>query len=134
RGFPICLGEPPEPSRTLFDTTLEIALEVAAALRPGGRSSDVIAIGDRVPERGLWCHGPLASGLTSGGWQMLCVRGFDAYRPPTELTFEPGMVFTAFPHLMTPDNTKVVIIGNSVLITDSGPRILGAQGMRYVVK
>ena len=134
RGFPIGLGEPPSEARLLFETALEVAHCVAASLRPGATTSEVARCGDIVPARGLWCHGPLATGQSTGGWQMICVRGFDGYRPPTEITFEPGMAFTAFPHLMTRDNGLVTIIGNSVIVGEQGPRVLGQRGLRFVVK
>jgi Xaa-Pro aminopeptidase len=134
RGFPIALGEPTAEARLLFETALEVANCVAAALRPGGTTSEVVGCGDLVPARGLWCHGPLATGQNTGGWQMICVRGFDGYRPPTEITFRPGMAFSVFPHLMTPDNGLLTIIGTSVIVSEGGPRLLGQQGLRYVVK
>ncbi|MCS6802328.1 MAG: aminopeptidase P family N-terminal domain-containing protein [Chloroflexota bacterium] len=134
RGFPIALGEPPPEVHTLFETALEVARCVVAALRPGGTTSEAARCGDVVPARGLWCHGPLATGQSTGGWQMICVRGFDGYRPPTEIIFRPGMAFTVFPHLMTPDNSVITIVGTSVLVGEDGPRILGRQGLRYVVQ
>lgn len=134
RGFPIALGEPTPEARTLFETALEVAHCVVAALRPGGTTTEVVRCGDLVPARGLWCHGPLATGQSTGGWQMICVRGFDGYRPPTEITFRPGMAFTAFPHLMTPDNGLVTILGTSVIVGEQGPRILGRHALRYVVR
>ncbi|MFN8534537.1 MAG: aminopeptidase P family N-terminal domain-containing protein [Dehalococcoidia bacterium] len=134
RSFPIALGDPPAEAQTLFETAHEVARCVVGALKPGNRTSDVARCGDLVIERGLWCHGPLATGQSTGGWQMIGVRGFDGYRPPTEITFQPGMAFSAFPHLMTADNALVTILGGSVLVGERGPHLLGGQGLRYVVK
>jgi Xaa-Pro aminopeptidase len=116
RGFPIALGEPTPEARNLFETALEVAQCVVAALRPGGTTSEVIRCGDLVPARGLWCHGPLATGHSTG------------------ITFRPGMAFSAFPHLMTRDNGMITILGTSVIVGEDGPRILGRHGLRYVVK
>jgi hypothetical protein len=69
-----------------------------------------------------------------GGWQMITLRGFDGYRAPTKVEFQPGMAFQAFPHLMLKDNSMVTILGNSVVIEPEGPRLLGGHGLRYVVK
>ncbi len=135
RGYPICLGEPTGETRRLFDTAQEIARTAASLLRPGGRTGDVLALGQEIARRGFGLHGPIVMGNGTGGWMLICDETMaDAYRPPRELAFQPGMTFSCAPHLRLPDWSLVTIVGSSVAVTADGPQVLGSHGIRYVVK
>lgn len=135
RGFPICLGEPSGETKRLFDTAQEVARSAAGMLAPGGRTSQIAALGDLIAERGFALHGPITMGNGTGGWQLICDHSMaDAYRPARDLVFQPGMTFSCAPHVRLADWSLVTIVGNSVAVTEAGPKILGDRGIGYVVK
>jgi Xaa-Pro aminopeptidase len=73
-------------------------------------------------------------GNGTGGWQLICERRFEGgYRPARDVTFAPGMTFSAAPHLCTEDWAMITIVGNTVIVTEDGSRIAGAQGIDYRV-
>lgn len=135
RGFPIALGDPPPLARNLFETTLELAERVKDLLVPGKTTADISAMGTALlAERGLSTMGPIVFSPASGGWQMVVQDGFDGYRAPKQISYEPGMWWQDDPHVCTPDWSHICIVGNTVVVEEAGSRVVGNQGFRIVIK
>jgi Xaa-Pro aminopeptidase len=133
RSFPIALGKPPADMKRMFDFTVELAKDVAATLKTGNHTSDVVRLGERIAEAGLHCNGPLAYGPGLGGWQMICEPRFDGYRPPTEITYETGMWLQCGPHMCNEDASRSAITGDVVLIGEDGAQVQGSPSLQPVI-
>ena len=133
RSFPIALGQPPTEMKELFDFTLQLAKDVAATLKPGNSTADIVRLGERIASAGLSCNGPLCFGPTTGGWQMVCEERFKGYPPTAEVQYEPGMWMQVGPHMANSDHSRAAIIGDIVLVGEQAGQTQGKHGLRYVV-
>jgi Xaa-Pro aminopeptidase len=123
-GVPICVGEPTDQVRRMFDEVVLPAYQrMAAELRPGRLLREVWEAGHIIRERGyqsrpvhlhgidLATHAPFVGTDAPG-----------AQETAADLVLKPGMELMLEPNPITPDGTLGLLLGHTVLITESGHR------------
>lgn len=124
-GVPICVGEPTERVRRMFDEVMLPAFErMAAELRPGRTLREVWEAGRIIREAGyqsrpLHLHAiDLATHTPHIGTVMPGDPG--AHAEEYELVLKPGMELMLEPNPITLDGQLGLFLGHTYLITESG--------------
>lgn len=124
-GVPICVGEPTEQVRRMFDdVTLPAFERMAAELQPGRTLREVWEAGRFIREAGyqsrpLHLHAiDLATHTPHVGTAM--PGGPSAHAEEYELVLKPGMELMLEPNPITRDGRLGLFLGHTFLITESG--------------
>lgn len=126
-GVPICVGQPTDQVRRMFDEVVLPAYQrMAATLKPGSTLREVWEAGRFIRQQGyqsrpLHLHAiDLATHTPHIGTVMPGLPG--AHAADYDLVLKPGMEIMLEPNPITPDGRFGMFLGHTVLITDSGHR------------
>ncbi len=126
-GVPICVGQPTDQVRQMFDEVVLPAYErMARTLAPGSTLREVWEAGHFIREQGyqsrpLHLHAiDLATHTPHIGTAM--PGGPGTHAADYDLIVKPGMEIMLEPNPITPDGRFGMFLGHTVLITDSGHR------------
>jgi len=129
----ICFGPPSPLQREMVEAVRFLSDAVLQHVRPGANHSDLsAAYRDAVAETGF-----RATGATD-----LHPYGIDVPERPSregapwndrsDYVLQRGMVYSISPAVMAPDSDDVMIGGTSLVITESGYRILGDRSIELL--
>ncbi|HEX8035608.1 MAG TPA: M24 family metallopeptidase [Ktedonobacterales bacterium] len=138
-GVPICVGEPTEQVRRMFDdVTLPAFERMAAELQPGRTLREVWEAGHFIREAGyqsrpLHLHAiDLATHTPHIGTAML--GGPGAHAEEYEFVLKPGLELMLEPNPITLDGRLGLFLGHTFLITESGhTRVTGQLPLQLLV-
>lgn len=122
-GHPICIGEPSQEYRNMFEICLEAYRRVSDQLRVGRTEEDILRAGQIIYDSGFIQVGaPLCHGMSGGIQQdgpVISVQHSDyGIFKPVEI--KPNTVWTVEISVATKDEMKGVFMADTFLINDGG--------------
>jgi Xaa-Pro aminopeptidase len=136
-GVPICLGEPTDEYKELWDLTYKSYARVVECLRPGKTAKDVNDYAAAlVREKGYQIQAPFAHGL-GPGWVAEPLVFMDEAYPSTSFAFKPGMTICAQAHPVHDGERffekRGIFVAATWLVTQDKPRCLHRHPVRLEV-
>ena len=113
------VGKPKENVERMYNTVLDIRLQVLEELHPNRKMSEIAdALGDHIVKAGY------GMGVNLGHCLGLDLVERPLVHPNEDMVLAPGMVITVHPQLVLPTGKGTVWLADTYLITDSGAESL----------
>ncbi|MEE9257385.1 MAG: Xaa-Pro peptidase family protein [bacterium] len=137
---PVCVGKPDEELRRMFGLALAAFENGLAALRPGLPMIEMCrALTEPIREAGYgWSRLPVHGlGLANIEAPLWTTEEFSGFPGSSEVSagdsvIEAGMVLAVQPICTSPDGSRGIPVGDTVLVTDSGPRRLSQRKLEFI--
>ena len=132
-GKPIVTGTPTHWIEEMFEIASEAYKRIQPTLRPGQSSADSLEAAKFVLDTGYEYYGGFLQGMLGTNPRHEPQIGFDRVQSGEDrflfdadgsLTYKPGMMFTLQVHLIDKRHTRSLFLGDSYVITESGPKCL----------
>ena len=132
-GKPIVTGTPTHWIEEMFEIASEAYKRIQPTLRPGQSSADSLEAAKFVLDTGYEYYGGFLQGMLGANPRHEPQIGFDRVQSGEDrflfdadgsLTYKPGMMFTLQVHLIDKRHTRSLFLGDSYVITESGPKCL----------
>lgn len=132
-GKPIVTGTPTHWIEEMFEIASEAYKRIQPTLRPGQSSADSLEAAKFVLDTGYEYYGGFLQGMLGANPRHEPQIGFDRVQSGEDrflfdadgsLTYKPGMMFTLQVHLIDKRRTRSLFLGDSYVITESGPKCL----------
>lgn len=129
---PFAIGEPPTPQyQRLYDVAAETFHRVAAVIKPGATSEDVLDAAEYIHTRGFTICDDLVHGSGGGYWPPILRTRRTMAEVPV-FTFREDMIVVIQPNVITEDERMGVQVGEMVRITATGVESLHRCPMRFI--
>lgn len=133
--IPIALGEPPAEYRELYGVARETLERVAAVLKPGNSTDDVVKAAQPVRDAGMILQGPLIHGwpnpVANPFW-----AGLSGHRPLSEeprYAFQENQLVMVEPNPTTEERKKGVFLGTLFVVTPQGGKNLHSHSLDFAI-
>ena len=132
-GKPIVTGPPTKWIEEMFEIALEAYKRIQPTLQPGKSSADSLEAAKFVLDTGYEYYGGFLQGMLGANPRHEPQIGFDRVQSGEDrflfdtdgnLTYKPGMMFTLQVHLIDKGRTRSLFLGDSYVVTESGPKCL----------
>ena len=132
-GKPIVTGTPTHWIEEMFEIASEAYKRIQPTLRPEQSSADSLEAAKFVLDTGYEYYGGFLQGMLGANPRHEPQIGFDRVQSGEDrflfdadgsLTYKPGMMFTLQVHLIDKRHTRSLFLGDSYVITESGPKCL----------
>jgi len=129
---PFAIAEPPTPLyQRLYDVAVETFNRVAAVIKPGATSEEVLDATEYIHTCGFSICDDVVHGSGGGYWApILRTRRSMAGAPP--FTFKENMVVVIQPNVITEDESAGIQVGEMVRLTADGVESLHRYPMRFI--
>jgi Xaa-Pro aminopeptidase len=116
----IAVGDVPAPFERLHDVAARAFEALVAAIRPGVRAADLLAIAGLIDREGLSVCDDVVHGYGGGYLAPVLRTPATAHGASPDLVLEPGMMLVVQPNVITPDASLGVQTGELVLVEPEG--------------
>lgn len=129
---PFAIGADPTPSyQRLYDVAVEAFDRIAACLRAGATSDDVLDAADSIARAGYTICDDLLHGLGGGYLSPILRTRQTGLAPTPPFVFVENMTVVIQPNVITPDERSGLQVGELVRITASGIERLHTFPMQF---
>lgn len=130
---PIAVGEPPTPAyQRMYDVAVEACERIAAVVKPGATSEDVLDAAEFIHRSGYTIYDDLLHGYGGGYLDPVLRTRQTRARPGPPFTFARNMVIVIQPNLITADERMGLQVGGLLLVADRGVEMLQRYPMKFV--
>lgn len=124
-------AEPTANYQRMYDLAVEVFDEIAATLRAGATSDDVLDAAERIHTAGFTICDDLLHGLGGGYLPPILRTRRTSAAPQAPFTFAENMTVVIQPNVITPDEQSGVQVGELVRVARDGIERLHAYPMRF---
>lgn len=130
---PFAIGESPTPAyQRLYDVAVEAFERVAAVIRAGATTEDVLDAAEYIHAAGYTIYDDLLHGLGGGYLPPVLRTRRTSATPPLPFIFEENMTVVIQPNVITEDERMGVQVGELVRVTRTGVESLHDYPMRFI--
>ncbi len=130
---PFAIGTPPTAEYLrLYDVAVEAFSRLAAILRDGTTSEELVNAGEYIHEQGFTICDSLAHGFGPGAIYPSLQTRRTSQRPPQHFVFRENMTVVIQPNVITEDERMGVQVGELLRVTRTGTERLHSYPMRFI--
>lgn len=130
---PFTIGTPPTAAyQRLYEVALEAFSRLAAVLRDGATSEEVLEAADYIHQQGFTIYDDLVHGFGPGAYYPSLRTRRTSARPPSPFVFRENMTIVIQPNIITEDERMGVQVGELLRVTRAGVESLHTYPMRFV--
>ena len=131
---PFAIGTPPTPQyQRMYDVAAEAFNRIAAVIRDGATSNDVLDAGEYIYTAGFTIYDDLLHGFGGGYLPLILRTRRTSASPPQPFTFRENMTVVIQPNVITEDERMGVQVGELVRVTHDGVESLHHYPLRFVL-
>jgi Xaa-Pro dipeptidase len=130
---PFTIGTPPTAAyQRLYEVAVEAFSRLAAVLRDGATSEEVLAAADYIHQQGFTIYDDLVHGFGPGAYYPSLRTRRTSARPPHPFVFRENMTVVIQPNIITEDERMGIQVGELLRVTHDGVESLHTYPMRFV--
>ncbi|GAC1363850.1 MAG: hypothetical protein NVS2B12_05770 [Ktedonobacteraceae bacterium] len=130
---PFAIGAPPTPAyQHMYEVAVEAFERIAAVIRPGASSDEVLDVGEYIHQAGFTIYDDLVHGFGGGYLAPILRTRKTSARQPEPFVFRENMVVVIQPNVITEDERMGVQVGEMLRVTGNGVEALHRYPMRFV--
>ncbi|HZC04339.1 MAG TPA: Xaa-Pro peptidase family protein [Ktedonobacterales bacterium] len=129
---PFAIAAEPTPAyQRMYDVAVEVFEAIAAVVRDGASSEEVLDAAERIHAAGYTIYDDLLHGLGGGYLPPILRTRQTSATTPAPFTFAENMTVVIQPNVITPDEQSGVQVGELVRVTQTGIERLHSYPMRF---
>jgi Xaa-Pro aminopeptidase len=130
---PFAIGTPPTRAyMQMYDVAVEAFNRIAAVIRPGATSDEVLDVSDYIHQTGFTICDDLVHGFGGGYLKPILRTRRTSARLPETFVFREDMVIVIQPNVITEDGRMGIQIGEMMQVRQGGVESLHRYPMRFV--
>ncbi len=130
---PFAIGKPPTSAYLhMYDVAVEAFHRLAAVLRPGATSDEVLDAGEYIHQAGFTICDDLVHGFGGGYLAPILRTRRTSAKIPATFVFRENMVVVIQPNVITEDGRMGVQVGEMLRVTPEGVESFHRYPMRFV--
>ncbi|GAC1456782.1 MAG: Xaa-Pro peptidase family protein [Ktedonobacteraceae bacterium] len=130
---PFAIGTPPTPAYLqMYDVAVEAFNRIAAVIRPGATSDEVLDVSNYIHEAGFTICDDLVHGFGGGYLKPILRTRRTSVTLPETFVFREGMVVVIQPNVITENGRMGIQVGEMVRVGQGGVESLHQYPMRFV--
>ncbi len=130
---PFAIGTPPTPEYLhMYDVAVEAFNRIAAGIRPGATSDEVLDVSDYIHQAGFTICDDLVHGFGGGYLKPILRTRRTSTTLPETFVFREDMVVVIQPNVITEDRRMGIQVGEMVRVRPEGVESLHQYPMRFV--
>lgn len=130
---PFTIGTPPTTAyQRLYEVAVEAFMRLAAVMRDGATSEEVLEAADYIHQQGFTIYDDLVHGFGPGAYYPSLRTRRTSARPPQPFVFRENMTIVIQPNIITEDERMGVQVGELLRVTHDGVEAFHTYPMRFV--
>ena len=130
---PFSIGTPPTAAyQRLYEVAVEAFSRLAAVLRDGATSEEVLEAADYIHQQGFTIYDDLVHGFGPGAYYPSLRTRQTSARPAPPFVFRENMTVVIQPNIITEDERMGIQVGELLRVTHEGMESLHSYPMRFV--